>query len=317
MTAYCCGAGAMSRLAIGLSSGTPTRMDFIDFNPTGIVKAIVDGGKKAIRGTLDPIDTDVAEGLQFVKFRTRMWLTAAKMDILLPCMGFTEVSDVFTLGDTLAAVKVIVGPAGAKEQVYDNCVCSDWKVIGQKGSDPILIDIGWIGKTAVEQNNATFFTSQSSPAMTEGYVYPFPDGTNNATTLNLLNQTVTFPQCVLSMDYHIIQEFNNSVTATNLCPSAHDLTFQTSALYSNCDSTEPLYSTPLAGTITGNALTLNFQRTVGTDNYQTQFVIANAKAIARPPRIVKNDYNRLPIHMQGFASGSTALLVVTNKQQEP
>jgi len=308
----CCGTGALSRLAIGLDGGTPTRMDFIDYNGGQVVKALSDGSLRAIRGTLDPIDTNVGEGLTFVRFRTRFYVTAAKMAVLLPCLGFTAVSTVWTLGDTIPFSKVILGPAGTKEQVFDNCIPTDWVVEGQKGSDPITIDIGWVGKTWAEQDNATFFTSQSSPAMTEGYVYPFPDGANGATTLSLLGQTVYFPRFRLAMDYGVVTEFNNSVTATNLCPTKHDLKFATSALYSSCDSTEPLITTPLGGDVTGSSLTLNFSRTVGTDTFGTQFVIANAKAIARPPSVKKDDFNRLPINMQGYATSGTALLVITN-----
>lgn len=312
-----CGAGSLSRLAIGLHGGTPTRMDFVEWKPVKMLKALSDGGDKAIRGTLDHIDTNVTEGLTYVEFRTMMWMTSAKMDVLLPCLGFTEVSDVFTLGDSLPYSKIILGPAGTKEHVFDNVVPTDFVVSGQKGSDPIMIDIGWMGTTWAEQSNATFFTSQSSPAMTEGYIYAFPNPTSGGTaSLNLLGQTVYYPQFKLAVDYGIIREFNNSVTATNLCPTDHKITFATSALYSSCDGNEALIDTPLAGTTTGASLTLNFQRTVGVQNHQTQFVIANAKAIARPPVIVKNDFNRLPIQMMGYASGSTAALVVTNKVNE-
>jgi hypothetical protein len=323
----CCAAiGATSKLAIGSSAGTPTRMDFIDFLPAGTVKMIADGGLKAIRGTLDPIDNDIAEGMLFVRFHTRMWLTSAKMDILLPQMGFTESpTDTFTLVDAIDPSKIIVGNGTVnKEYTYDGCIPTDWKIRGQKGRDPIMLDIGWVGKTWAESVAGTFFTSQSSPAMTEGYIYPFPDGSNNNTTatytLNSADVALEFPQVLLSMDYGVIDEFNNSLTATYLCPTKHELKFGTSAFYGNgssCTGQEVLVDIPLAGDVTkGGKLVLDFQRTVGANNNETKFTVAALKLLARPPRIVKGDFLRLPIDGIGVATGTTPLLVVVNKNNE-
>lgn len=312
-TFSCCGTGAASKLAIGKTGSTATRMDFNEFVATKIVKVLSDGSTKAIRGTLDHMDTNAAEGMLFVEFRTKMWLTAAKMAVLLPCMGFSTASSVYTVGDTMPECSIILGTAGTKEHTFGGCVCSDFVISGQKGSNPIEIDIGWVGMTWSEQSNGTFFTSQTTPAMTEGYTYPFAQGTNNVSSLSALGQTVYFPNFRLKMDYKLVTEFNNSVVATNICPTDHELTFATSALYSTCDGTEPLLDTPLAGTTDGASITLNFTRTLaGPVTHQTQFVIANAKAIARPPSIRKNDFNRLPLNFRGYAHSTTASLVVTN-----
>lgn len=312
MTTSCCGVGALSKLAIGLSSGDPTRMDFIRFQPN-ITKTLSDGSVHAIRGALDHRQEAAAEGLLHIKFRTSFYLTAAKMDVLLPCLGFSESTDVWTLGDTLTDSTIVVGPSGAPEDTYTGCVPTDFVITGQKGSDPVHIDIGWVGKSWSTASAGTFFTSQSSPAMTEGYVYPFAvSGAGNTSSLNILGQSLAFPMFRLSMNYHILEEFNNSVTATNLCPSDHDLKFATSALYSTCDSNTGLWTTPMAGTTTGASLTLDFQRTISALIYQTKFVVANAKLIARAPEIKKTDYNRLPINAVGYATSGAALLVITN-----
>lgn len=312
MTDPCCGVGAMSKLAIGLASGTQTRMDFIHFTPN-ITKTLSDGSGNTIRGTLDHSGNSVAQGMLHVKFRTSFYMTAAKMDVLLPCLGFTESTDVWTLGNVLPLSTVVVGPSGAPEDTYSGCVPTDFVIMGRKGQDPVVIDIGWIGKTWASAAAGTFFTSQSSPAMTEGYAYPFAaTGSGNASSLNILGQSLAFPQFRLSMDYKILEEFNNSVTATNLCPSDHVLKFATSALYSTCDGNTDLWTEPMGGDITGASLTMNFQRLVGAANHQTQVVVANAKLIARAPEIKKNDYNRLPVNAVGYATDAAALLVITN-----
>lgn len=312
MSVGCCGIGALSKLAIGLSGGTPTRMDFIDYIPKNI-KTLSDGSDKSIRGTLDHIDQNVAEGMLFVQFRTRMWMTAQKNDILLPCLGFTESpTDTFTLGDTLPASKIIVGPSGSDEITFDNAVPTDWVVSGRKGSDPIMIDIGWMGTTRSNAVAGTFFTSQASPAMTEGYVFPYPDGAASVTRFNVAGSDRYFPQFRLAMDYGVIREFNQSVTATNLCPTNHDLTFGASALYSTCSSTNDLLETPMDGDVSGGELVVDLQRVVGSATYRTIFTVANAKLIASDPAIHKPDWVRLPINARGYATSLAPLLTIVN-----
>ena len=311
--ANCCGAGSGSKLAIGLSAGTPTRMDFIDVHSTKVFKTLSDGSSKTIRGTLDPVDVNVAEGMLFVQFRTKLWLTAAKMAVLLPCLGFTNTSgNDWTLGDSLPASKIIVGPSGSPEVTYDGAVPTDVTWEGRKGSDPIMMDIGWIAKTRATANAGTFFVSQTSPAMTEGYVYPYPDGAYNVTRLEVEGADRLFPLFRLRLDYGVISEFNQSVTATNLCPTKHDLTFGASALYSTCDSSTDLLSVPMSGDVTGASLTIDLERLVGVTTYETIFNVANMKLLAQDPNIVKNDFIRLPINGKGYATDSTAMLIITN-----
>ena len=68
----CCGIGALSKLAIGLSAGTPTRMDFVEVHSTKVFKSLSDGSSKTIRGTLDPINQNVAEGMLFENGRAHV-----------------------------------------------------------------------------------------------------------------------------------------------------------------------------------------------------------------------------------------------------
>jgi len=308
----CCGVGALSKFAFGLMGDTPTRMDFIQFVSKS-VKSIVDGSDKSIRGTLDPTGENVAEGMLFAQGRFRMWMTAAKNDILLPCFGATQSpTDTFTLGDSLPACVMTVGPAGSNEITYENCVVTDWVVTGQKGSDPILLDVGWMGTTRASASAGTFFLSQTSPAMVEGYAYPYPDGSASVTRFSYMGADRYFPMFRLAMDYGVIREYNQSVNATRLCPTKHELTFSTNALYSTCDSTNDLLETPMGGDVSGDDLVIDLQRTVGANTYRTIFTVANAKLIASDPSINKKDWIRLPINLRGFASGVTPLLSIVN-----
>lgn len=286
-------------------------MDFTHLYGTRVIKTLSDGSSQTIRGFLDRTEQNVAEGMLHVQFRVRMWMTAEKNDILLPCMGFTNVSTLWTLGDALPACKVIVGPAGAPEVTYDGCFVSDWVCSGQKGQNPIQLDIGFIGKTRVTANAGTFFVSNTNPPLFEGWVYGYPDGTYSTTRFNVLGADRYFPQFRLGAGYGVITEFNQSVNATSLCPTDHDITFGASSLYSVCDSSLDLLSEPMSGDTTGGPLTIDLEREVEATTYQTIFNLANAKLIAREHDIVKNDFNRLPIQARGYAlaSGGPALTI--------
>jgi len=306
----CCGVGALSKLAMGKTNSTLTRMDFIRFVPQ-VVKTLSDGSVKTIRGTLDHMETSVAQGLLHVRFRTVMYMTAAKMDIILPMLGFTEVANVYTLGDVIPESTLVLAPGSAPEHTFTGLMPSDWIISGQKGADPIMIDIGWVGKTWAQNPSGTY----SFGALTEGYTYPFAaQGTGQAATITLgapYSQTLAMPQVKFAVDNKLVVEFNNSITATNICPTDREIVIGTSALYSTCDGNDDLFSIPMGGNVAGATFSWDLQRTVGTNN-QTTINVANVKPIARMPRIIKNDFNRLPLNFNGYATPSTAALMITN-----
>ena len=297
----CCNVGATSRLSIG-----GTRMDFIDFMPERFMKTLSDGSKQSIRGTLDHNSLSVGEGMLFVEFRISMYMTALKLDTLLPILGLTETpTDTFTLGDVLTPTTIILGPKASPEQVYGNAICGRWVISGQKGMEPVKLTMWFRAKTVTEQVVNTTFTNQTTPPLVEGYPYSFTNG-----SMNLYGAARFFNQFQLGMDYGLIDEFNNSVTATNICPTDHALTIGTSVLYSSCDNNTDLWTLPLSGSVVGSTFTLNFDRTdVGKS---THFSVGNVKLLARPPQVVKPDFLRLPIHGQGYALGTAPLLIATN-----
>ena len=358
---YSDGAGALTKFAIGPGPSSAqtsnnwttstcanvTRMDLLDFQPN-IVKVLSDGSVKAIRGTLDHQQLSVAQGILHVRFRTKMYLTATKMNTLLPLLGFnTSTSSpvagtayVWTLGDPLPAqgtnvcnpATIIMAPPGANEDIYYNCYPSDWVIEGQKGADPITIDIGWVGQQWYQQTGATFFTSATTPPLVEGYTYPFATtGTGNSAAVTIGSGlagsgsvTLEMPMVRLSCDYKLAVEFLNSLTATNIVPTDHELKIGTSALYPIVDATTNAtylwngVNGPMTGDVSGASFAWNLERATvsgGASFDQTQFSVANIKSIARSFVFKKHDLVRLPLQFEGYASGSTALLQITNEFQ--
>lgn len=303
----CCGTGALSKLSIGPSGGTLSRMDFIEFIPTRLIKVLSDGSKNVIRGTLDHGSIHPSEGMAWVEFRTTMYMTAAKNDVLFPLMGMAESpTDTFTLADALTAGKVVVTPNGGKDHTFDNAFVSKWMVHGQKGTDPIRIDIDWCALSWAEAALGTY----THGTIVEGHPYAFA----GQGSMTLEGATRYFNQVRLGLDYHLITEHNNSIYPTNICPSDHDLSFGTGVLYSTCDSSTDLYTVPMttATAATGSQLTLAWSRAVGAATYSTNFVVGNVKLTPRYPGIKKNAFNRLPIFGKGYAVGSAALLISVN-----
>ena len=287
------------------------RIDFNLFDPVKVVKVLSDANDKSMRGTLDRINVGVTPGILFTEYLVSTYLTPLKMDILFPLMGLPETpTDTFTLGDSLSGYDAILGMQGAKEETYVSSFCVGWRVHGRKGGDPVELILRMVSMGLTEQNAGTFFTSQTSPAMVEGYPFEFTSG-----TMTILGSTRSFNQFSIGLDYMPVVEYNNSLTPTNICPTDHKISIGTGVLFSTCDGTGDLFTTPLAG-LTGSSFLLNLQHTIAAANYQTQFSVPSVEFMPRPPRVTKHDFNRLPVQMTGMATASTKALIVTNKNAE-
>lgn len=304
MTTYsCCDVAALAKMSIG-----GTRMDFIEFDPQ-VYQTLSDGSERSIRGRLDHDSQMVAEGILHVGYRIALYVTPQNLNVLLPLMGFVNSSgNNWYLGDPTPNFSVVFGPNSAPEVTFANSVVAKWMMRGQRGADPIRMDMWFRGTTRVENPAGTYFVSQTNPPLLEGYPYSFVGG-----TMNLYSQTVGFSQFAMGVDYKTVAEWNNSVSATNLCPTDHAITVGAGALYSTCDGTTSLLTTPFSGDVTGSSFSLEFARTVGVTNYSTTFNIGNVKLIAQQPAArVKHDFVRLPLQGRGYALGTSPALTCTN-----
>ena len=308
MVSSCCGTGSLSKLSIGASGGTLSRMDFIEFNPTKIIKTLSDGSQNTIRGTLDHNSTAASEGPAWVEFRTTMYLTAAKLDVLLPLLGLAESpTDTFTLADALSPSKIVLSPNGGKDHTFDNVYPDRWTIHGQAGTDPIRIDIDWCAMSWAEATLGTY----THGTTVEGFPYSF----HGQGSMTLEGVTRYFNQVRIGLDYGLIKERNNSLYLSNVCPSDHSLSFGTGVLYSTCDSNTDLYTVPMATATaaTGSQLTVGWSRVVGAATYGTSIVVGNVKLLPRFPGIKKSAFNRLPVFGTGYAvTGGAGLLTVVN-----
>lgn len=309
MTSSCCATGALSKLALN-----GNRYEFIQFVPTKIVQIASDGSTQAIRGTLDRNIIDVTYGLQFVEFYVDFWLHPTQLDTLLPLADMPESpTDTFVLGDALPTFfDIVLGMNNVKEQKFGNAVVSGWRIHGAKGDQPVKFTMRFVAESWTEQTAGTTFVSSSNPAMIDGPLMSFTNG-----TMTLQGSTRAFNQVSYDVDYALQKEFNNSQTLTNICPTSHDITIGTSVLYTTCDGNNDLITTPLGAVDqAASSFVLNFQRTVSAGNYQTQVTTPAVWLMPRPPAVQKRSFNRLPVQGIGLASGGTPACTILNKVNE-
>jgi hypothetical protein len=260
------------------------------------MRELVDNGKLAIRGILDHVKERVTLGRLIVGFEAEIDPSPAELDVLLVNMGFAETpTDTFTIGDTYDTFTAIIDRV-TKVHTYTSCKIGRVVISGQRGSMPIKMKIQVLGTGFSEGAAASF----SATAIDTDIVYAFHEG-----TLTLRSSSRAFDRFQLIIDPHLQVQWNNSATATEICPTDREIVLAVNTPYTSSES--DLFTTPLSASA-GAAGTLAFSR----GNQSTSWAFANLKEIARPPNIPGKTEIRLPVTMRAYKSGSTAALICTH-----
>lgn len=296
--AVCCAVGSNAKLSIN-----GTRVNFTSFDGSRVAKSLTDGSVRAIRGEFDHTNTDVVDGLLFANYRVTMHLTSAKAALLLPLMGFT-VSGVtppvtHTITDTLTEFDTVLTTDGGLDFTFDDGKVGRWMITGQKGTEPIRLELEIACKNMTTAAVGTF----THGAMTSGSPYAF-----HAATLLTGADTQLFDRFALAVDHGLIVEHNNSQTATQICGSDREITLGTSFPFSTCSDTTDFVTGPLAGLVdTTGTLTLT------NSTLSTKFELASLIQTMTVPSVhKKKELTRLPLHWRGYKTSSTASIRVTN-----
>lgn len=259
------------------------------------VRELVDNGDLAIRGVLDHSKERVTLGRLHIGFTVTMNPSPAELDVLLPYMGFSESpTDTFTDTDTISSFTAVIDRV-TKVHTYTGCKIGRVVFSGQRGSQPIAVQIQILGTGFSE---GTDFGSPT--ALDTDIVYAFHEG-----TLTARSASTAFDRFQWVRDCHLEVQWNNSATPTAVCPTNRTNIVSVSTPYTSDES--GLFTTPLSASA-GAALTLAWTRA----GQSTSVAFANAKEIARPPSIMGKGLIRLPVTWQCFKSGSSAAVVVTH-----
>lgn len=260
------------------------------------VRELVDNGQLAIRGILDHNKARVTLGRLKVGFEITMNPSPAELDVILPLMGFSESpTDTFTIGDSYTTFTSIIDRV-TKVHTYSNCKIGRAVFHGQRGSQPVALTMQILATTMSEGSAGSF----SATAIDTDIAYAFHEG-----VLTLGGTGMAFDRHQLVIDPHLQVQWNNSSTATEICPTDREITLSVNTPYTSSEST--LFTTPLSSAA-GIAGSIAWTRS----GQSTSIALANLKSIARPPSIPGKTEIRLPLTYRAYKSGSTACCIITH-----
>ena len=167
---------------------------------------IQDFNPQIMCGTLDHLSTRMAPGIQLHGWRVLMMPNPGELDLLLPLIGTTESTNVFTPTDTLTEFTVAVRLKSDTAYVWSTASCKVDKALfrAQLGANPLMLQLDMIGKSS--SVGSTF-----SPTGTiSGAPYEW---TTTTGAVSIGGTTRACRSMVFLYDNHIVTRFNNSVTA--------------------------------------------------------------------------------------------------------
>lgn len=265
----------------------------------GQTTQLVDNTEQAIRGILDHQEERVAEGLKPIRLEIEMQPTPSELDVLLPLIGMEESpTDTFTVTDDFSSLLfTVIVDRVAKVHTYANCIVDKAEFYGQTGNLPIGLKLTIIGTTAESEGAAGSF---SATALDLDHNYAFYEG-----VLTLESAAREFDRFRLGIENNVFASFNNSQTATDVCPTDRAIWLAESSPYNSTEA--DLYTNGIADA-GGAAGSLVFTRSTKS----TTFTFGNLKLIGRPADIPGKEEIRLDNFYRAYKSGATPVLVVTH-----
>lgn len=284
--------GALSKLAID-----GEQMEFLKVSD-GEVIHLVDSGAQAITGSLDRDEDRVSQGLKVIKLKIEMEMTPLYLDTILPHIGFTVSTSVYTPTDDFSSLEFdVIVDRVAKVHTYTDCKVDKAVFSGQRGSRPVKLTLTLLAKTKTEANAGTFSANSTDP----GAPYVFHEGTFTA-----LSSAREFDRFVLSINNNMFASFNNSQTASSICPTDREVSFAVSTPYT---SSETDLLTDAGTDATGGAGILKFNRSTAPS---TQFDLGNIKSIPMDPDVDGRTEIRLAQNYRVYATDSTPSIKITH-----
>jgi hypothetical protein len=250
---------------------------------------------KSITGTRSHIEGRVSLGLIDIKGSIHKFSTPEELDDDLPrILGAAESADTFDLAETLPSFSVAI-LRGPQFHTFSTCYVNKGIFRGKSGQ-PLQTELQIFGTSVAEDVAANF------PSVTRRVQQPyvFHEG-----VLTLGGTGYNFNQFVIVVDNHCKPEYNNSRTATDICPTDRTVALATSVPYTTTEDT--LYTTPVSSEA-GISGSLVFTK----GGQSLTFTFGNLKAIARSPTVTGKTEIRLPLQYFAYKTGSTPELAVTH-----
>lgn len=277
---------------------------FTKFEDKSIFK-MVDGSEEAICGRLDRHKDRVTEGIIIPRFTLTMQPTPEEIDRILPWIGYSETSDVFTpitdfssngLDVEYSPVASLITYTGA---MIDKAI---WR--GRKNGPPIELELECMATNIDIDDGGTF----SASTFTKTSPYAF-----NEANLSLGGSSELYQSLVLVEDHKLYMQHNNSVTPTSLRPQDRQFFLGLDTPYTSDEVTliSAFTGETTAATspdITGFAGSFIASR----GNFSLTGAMHNLKQEARLPSTLGKVEIRAKHWFQIYGNSSTAPLIWTN-----
>lgn len=196
--------GAFAKLAID-----GNKYCFTSFKDESVFRR-VDGSEESICGNLDHYKERVTEGIVLPKFTVKMQPTPEEYNTLLPWLGYSESTDVFTpISDfSSTGVTVLYFPVSAL-WTYSGVQVDKAILRGSKGGPPLELELQCMGTGLTVTDGGSF--SASTITSTTPYVF-------HNLTLSLAGNAEVFQSFVAVEDHKLFPQHNNSTFPTSLFP---------------------------------------------------------------------------------------------------
>lgn len=290
-------AGSTPAVATGLAING-YRMNFVSVKPL-IKYTLVDPNPYLMCGVLADVIEVITPGIQHHGWRVVMTPHPGELDILTPLWGFSESpTDTFTPTETLTSFTTLVRLKSSTANVIttSNCVMDKVVLRGQKGNNPLTLQMDILGLSSAE--GSTF----SPTTITRDAPFPFTGG-----ALSIASISTAFDAAVIVWDNHIAKRFNNSVTADVLQPTRQTLHVGVNMPYTD---DEDGHFTTAIGAARHEGVAVNLGWTF--NNKRHIWDITKATWEAEPPGIPGKEAEvRMYAYYKAARSGSTAVCTIT------
>jgi hypothetical protein len=265
------------------------------------------GGDNGIRGTLSHASERIRALPGYFYGPVTMYVTPNSLDaLLINCLGFTEVTNVFTVSDTLPYFGILIDRE-EEQWEYSDCMVASWYIRGRAGQhgemgEPELLQLTMNIIACSEDNTTTWPSPEPTlgvTALSDG-AYIFSDSDSGIT---LSGAARAIEEMIFHVNHFAFPKYANSLSAHSIRP--RDRLVQSRFRLPYNSDNAGLYGQAVGGA----AATLAFTNST----VSAQFDLAKFQVPDNSPTISRGK-NQISLVVDGVArmDGTTKELIITN-----
>lgn len=263
--------------------------------------AFVDPNGEIICNTYDHHAERVAIGPRLIRLHVLMEPTPEEIDLLLPLIGYTEVTDAFTPKDTLTEFDAQVDYDGTDVGNYRSGKVDTAVLRGQQGLAPVSLELQMVFQ------DYDLDSAFSGTSVTLNAPYEFTAGNLGLSSTGGDNRL--FNSSVWVHNNNLRARFNNNVTADNIVMTQRTMFLGVNTPFTSAE-VDLLQEAVVDSTrLTGWEAFLTFTR--GAQSLQGEFT--NLKWEAKPAGVPRKDAEiRNMMYMKAYKEGADPVVTWTS-----